>query len=74
MCYCNFLHAYFELPVLCDDATLSAQKAGGRRRSHSKGLERSDSFGAQGATEQDEENGLFYIREPVKNVLADFVR
>ena len=57
----HFLHAYFELPVLCVDATLSAQKAGGRRRSHSKGLERSDSFGAQGATEQDEENGLHYI-------------
>ena len=64
----HFLHAYFELPVLCVDATLSAQKAGGRRRSHSKGLERSDSFGAQGATEQDEENGLHYITSgsPIK--------
>ena len=54
--------------MLCVDATLSPQKAGGRRRSHSKGLERSDSFGALGATEQDEENGLHYITSgsPIK--------
>ena len=64
----HFLHTYFELTLLCVDATLSPQKVGGRRRSHSKGLERSDSFGAQGATEQDEENGLHYITSgsPIK--------